>query len=402
MKALLMNFALVLFSSPQTQNVFLAVLFMVSLPMLFTYSPWPKIIQNTIDTCGHIACAMLLGTTSYFIPDSGDDSKTTIIGVAMGSMFAPLLIACCCMALPIYQFTVRRSRAINVYRFGQRLRDLLLLVTRRNNNEINVFLNSLDDSDIVAIDAAMNVFYTRMFFMHPSKNFKGDRLITENPEYMVATDAVVQEKQENDVTVEGRSDFTSLQERTLMQWFVEKLIHGSTSGKVSHGMEVGQCNVKEHGLTLAGLFNYLDEHDIGKINEEDLTRNAMKMCPEITEEVCAKVFAMMDLDEGGFIDREEFDIIMSGMTFSGQGLDGDTKEGKHLRQRIPKEELVEQRQTTSRLAKAMGNVDMETAEDRLAWLTKAETKQKESSADSKDEAVAKPAAEPVDEALLVL
>jgi hypothetical protein len=253
----------------------------------------------------------------------------------------------------------------------------------------------------------MNVFYTRMFFMHPSKNFKGDRLITENPEYMVATDAVVQEKLENDVTVEGRSDFTSLQERTLMQWFVEKLIHGSTSGKVSHGMEVGQCNVKEHGLTLAGLFNYLDEHDIGKINEEDLTRNAMKMCPEITEEVCTKVFAMMDLDEGGFIDREEFDIIMSGMTFSGQGLDGDTKEGKHLRQRIPKEELVEQRQTTSRLAKAMGNVDMETAEDRLAWLTKAETKQKESSAeiygtDSKDEAVAKPAAEPVDEALLVL
>jgi hypothetical protein len=380
MKALLMNIALVMFASAKTQNVFLAVLFMGSLAMLFSFSPWPKLIQNIIDTVGHIACAMLLATTSYFIPATADDSQDTILGVAMGSMFAPLIIAICCMALPLYQFVVRRSRAINVYRFGQRFRDLLLLVTRRNNNEINVFLNSLDDSDIMAIDGAMNVLYTRMFFMHPSKKFAGDRIIHENPEYLVATDMVVQQKLEHDITVENRNDFTSLQERTLMQWFVEQIIQGSTSGKVAHGLEDGQCNVNDHGLTLGGLFNYLDEHDIGKINKDDFTRNAMKLSSEISEDVCGRVFDLMDLDEGGFIDRDEFDIIMSGMTFSGQGLDGDTKEGKYLRQQIPKNELESQRNTTDRLSKRMSVM-------------------KE---DGNKEAVATPVKEPVEEKQVLL
>jgi len=244
----------------------------------------------------------------------------------------------------MYQFAVRRSRAVNSYRFGQRLRDLLLLVTRRSNNEMNIFLRSLDDSDITTISKAMDVFYTRMFHLHPSKHFAGDRTISETESFEVATDKLITDKIECANLKENRDDGESIRERALMQWFVEMLLNGSG---MKTGLEKTEGPVT---VTLGTLFDELDEHDYGVIEKPEFVKNAMRMNSVIYQEEAEKVFDLMDLDGGGHVDREEFDIIMSGMTFTGQGLDSNTKEGRTLREAPPKEELEDQRKTCSRLA----------------------------------------------------
>jgi hypothetical protein len=350
MKGLLLNLALAVFSSPQVQNVMLVTIFLVSLAMLFTFGPWPKSIQNIIDSAGHLACSLMLATTSFFIVTANEDGKSFIKGLAVAAKDAPLVVAIMCMLVPVIHFAFSKTRAIHKYRLGQRLRDLLLLVTRRTNNEINSFLDSLDDSDTIAIEKAMNVIYTRMYFMHPSKHFAGNRIITETEDFMEATDEAIMLKVEHDMITEKRDDGTSICERGLMQWFVEMMIAGNGNSQMKTGLENTDVPI-----SLGGLFDALDEPtDTGEIaavlTKDEFINGAIKMNPKIMKEQAEQVFHLMDINNGGSVSRDEFDIIMSGMTFTGQRLDHETKEGKYFREAPPNEQLENQRKICSRLA----------------------------------------------------
>jgi len=350
-KGLFLNLTLITFSSPRTQNVFLNVIFMVSLALLFTYAPWPKTTHNTIDTVSHIACAILLATTSFFIVAKGD-SNDTIMNIAVAALNAPLIIAICCMTIPVYHFAVRRSRAIYVYRQGQRLRDLLLLVTRRTNNEMNAFLDSLDDSDLMAISKAMNVFYTKMFFMHPSKRLADNRVITETEEYVIATDHTITKEVEHDMVEEQRRDGESIKERALMQWFVEQLVTGHQQLHGLPQMRILEMNRGQMraAASLGTLFDDLDMNDDGLLEREEFITNSLRINPVIKKKEAEQVFDLMDMSGDRQISREEFDIILSGMTFTGQALDSLTMEGRYFREAAPNEELEDQRKVCSHLA----------------------------------------------------
>jgi len=336
-KGLLLNLTLAVFDSPKTQNVFCSVIFMVSLAMLFLANPWPKLVQNIIDTMGHLACAMLLATTSFYI--RVDDGSSEERDIASISMIAPLVVAVMCMALPLWQFGIRKSRAINTYRYGQKMRDLMLLIVRRNNNEMNSFLHSLDDSELQTINNAQDIFYSKMFFLHPSRSILRDRLITEVDEYRVATDLVMALELEQSIVTERRDDCKSLRERAEMQWFFECLSE-----------EWQKKNKSSRPLTINRIWDVLDADGSGDLTRDEFVDVVATFCPLIHADEAEEIFDMMDLDASGEISKEEFDIIMKGMTFRGQELDLNTLSGKLLRAGASKKDLALQRNAVARLA----------------------------------------------------
>merc|ERR1712048_1113122 len=129
---------------------------MISLSMLFTFNPWPSTIQNIIDMFCTFSVAILLACTSFHVQDIGESQVE--LKIAVGSLLCPLVVAGLCMAFPLYHFAIRRTRSIRSYRLGQSLRDLVLIITRQTNNEMNGFITSLDDADRMTIVKAMDVF----------------------------------------------------------------------------------------------------------------------------------------------------------------------------------------------------------------------------------------------------
>jgi Ca2+-binding EF-hand superfamily protein len=169
---------------------------------------------------------------------------------------------------------------------------------------------------------------------------------------MIATDKHIIKMVEHDMIEECRSDGESIKERSLMQWFVEQLVSGDEHSTMKTGLEKMIIKDGKPVVTLGDIFDDIDDNrnGVGTVTKEEFISNCLRMNPKIQQEEAERVFHLMDLDDGGSIDRDEFYIIMSGMTFTGQALDGQTKDGKYFREAPPNEELDDQRQTTSRLA----------------------------------------------------
>merc|ERR1740121_3004239 len=93
--------------------------------------------------------------------------KITLSSRVMGqlenfSVLIPFLVTLGCMAIPLKRFIFRNKEAANMFRQGQRLRDIMLILSRRTNQDLNQFVSSLDDNDHNDIRRAMDVICARL------------------------------------------------------------------------------------------------------------------------------------------------------------------------------------------------------------------------------------------------
>lgn len=377
LKGLVLNLTLVVFDSPKSQIVFLTLLLTSSLAVLFMMRPWPTLVQNVADTSCHFCLSLVLSSTALRIKTVGNSTDVDK-NVAFTSMVAPLFITVACTFIPLFQFFTRQSYEIRRFRQGQHLRDLLMLVTRRTSNEMNVFLRSLNDDERRNIGLTMATFQSKMFFLHPPNN---NRIIPEVKDYRAGSACRTTRLLEQAIVEENRTEVKSLQERACLQWFIEKLfdgyypessstgassspsLHADRSTVISHcskrsrGMKSMKLNddQKNEPITLKEVFQNLDVKGQGSISMDDFIESATKANPKISNADAEQVFKMLDLDDNGSLTYDEFYILMSGMTFTGQAMDMHTRDGRLLRRGESMQKLEEHRRATYRLAMLFEN-----------------------------------------------
>merc|ERR1719310_253129 len=105
--------------------------------------------------------------------------------------------------------------------------------------------------------------------------------------------------------------------------FVEQLIIGYNRQAKEAG-EPETCSIKR-------LWDCLDNDGSGTLEREEFVNQTIRINPIVHRDEAHDVFGLIDLDGSDIITREEFNVIMSGMTFSGQQLDGATLAGKLIR-----------------------------------------------------------------------
>eukprot|EP00746_Dinoflagellata_sp_MGD_P047336 gnl/MRDRNA2_/MRDRNA2_216750_c0_seq1.p1 gnl/MRDRNA2_/MRDRNA2_216750_c0~~gnl/MRDRNA2_/MRDRNA2_216750_c0_seq1.p1 ORF type:complete len:282 (+),score=56.53 gnl/MRDRNA2_/MRDRNA2_216750_c0_seq1:71-847(+) len=213
----------------------------------------------------------------------------------------------------------------------------------------------------------MAVFYSKMFFLHPSNDRRSNRIISEGVDYQVGTAVNTTLLLENAIAEEKRNETLALQERAFMERFMRKLIDGCY-GEGSF-TDVTQATNGNNGITLKEIFDKLDVLGVGVLEKSQFISAVRNSNPSILDEEAEKAYKLLDLDESGSITGEEFDVLLSGLTFSGQALHKQMRccqlqtHANEKRKKHEHSKLDEQRKATYRLARLLENEAARTSYD---------------------------------------
>merc|ERR1719160_1517397 len=93
-----------------------------------------------------------------------------------------MMVLAGCTSIPLTAFYYRVRNASRTYNLAQRFRDLMILAICQNNNEMNGFICSLNDSERSMMEETMGICFSQMLNLQPYDSFWGRRLISELPE----------------------------------------------------------------------------------------------------------------------------------------------------------------------------------------------------------------------------
>jgi len=346
-KGLAMNLCLVLIHENHLRCVGILFVSVLFLCLTFKVDPWPRSSLNVIDsTWGFSICLAISLILTRYTTIRTPQGRTTVEVVQSFESVAfliPVHVTMFCLLLPIGAYCCRRRRAVRTFYFGQCIRDVMLLVARKSNREINQFLSSLDDHDRRVLRRFVGVICARMFKLQPGTSLLQQTLISDVECFQVATPGRIINNLEHALD-RGERDLTSMEERGLVQWYLEQLIEGysrrvnslpvgARSSRASRSdrldgirniislprqVSPSSTTLRQRRVTLTELFQTLDPHRKGTITKEDFVRISSEVSEHIHREDAQVVFEIVDTDEDGALTHKEFDVIFAGMAVDPQ------------------------------------------------------------------------------------
>lgn len=273
-KALALNIALVvLVEYPEFLMVSILLLFMSSTALLFFVRPWNDPILNVIDIACHMSFNVLLACWAFHLKDHSDRGSDVSLGIIqmvdISMLLMPVLVTALCACYPLYKYFFRLQRQTRNYRLSQEFRDVVELLCRRSNTELNAFFAKLYHTEREQLGRTIDTVHAKMFQLQPRSRLR--RLLIDDAScFLSATDERVLGLLVDGFR-EGRVDAnSSLRERALVQWFVKALTAGYHA---RFGVDP----------SLPELFNLLDGDKDGIITEDEFVEISTQTAPLLIE-----------------------------------------------------------------------------------------------------------------------
>ena len=313
LKGLILNLLMTfLATSPRVLAVSVMTLYMGSISMLYLHLPWVEPIHNAIDAACHVGGAMFLVCLTGHLKGEemavkgSRDNLALLYYMEVVALMAPMAFTMLCVVEPLYRYNFRTRLRVRAMYEGQRFRDVVLLLARQTNVELNHFWARLDESSRRLMVDALNVVYARMYQCQPVEPWR-QRLIPEADCFEIATDEKILDLLVDSMRA-GRHDvYQSLKERALVQWFVDVL---SDTSMLLPGRG---CLERRPGIS--DLYEMLDPDASGTITKREFMKGTQILAPLVRKHEAAQIFDIVDTDSSGELSREEFEVIFSGMTW---------------------------------------------------------------------------------------